>query len=74
MTASNRLVGEKAKEALRKRFGKQSNSQGYVSWLQDNLIPGVRLDQFEEDLLRGDGNELRVKFCAVHSSSTVCYP
>jgi hypothetical protein len=35
---------------------------------EDNLLPGVRLEQFEQDLRRGAGNDLRMKFCAVHSS------
>jgi len=38
---------------------------------QQNLVQGVRLDQFEDDLRRGDGNELKRKFCAVHSSAAL---
>ncbi len=37
----------------------------------ENLIEGVRMDQFEADLRAGDGNELHTKFCAVHSSSAL---
>ena len=71
MTASSRSAGEKAKDALRKQFDGITDPQGYVDWPQGNLIPGVRLDQFEADLRRGDGNELRMKFCAVHSSAAL---
>ena len=34
-------------------------------------MSGVRLEQFEHDLRQGDGNELRMKFCAVHSSAAL---
>ncbi|HQO78115.1 MAG TPA: hypothetical protein PLG17_06345 [Thermodesulfobacteriota bacterium] len=29
------------------------------------------MDQFEEELRKGDGNELRMKFCAAHSSTAL---
>ncbi len=61
----------KAKAALRLRFAGVTDDRGYVNWPQANLVPGVRLDQFESDLRRGDGNELRMKFCAVHSSAAL---
>lgn len=61
----------KAKAALRLRFAGVTDDQGYVNWPQANLVPGVRLDQFESDLRRGGGNELRMKFCAVHSSAAL---
>ena len=69
MSASNPSAREKAKLALRKRFGGVTDPQGYVDWPQGNLIPGVRLDQVQGGLRPGDGNELRMKFCAVHSSA-----
>ena len=59
---------EQTKRALRRKPGVSANSDGYVPWPQDNLLPGVRLEQFEHDLRRGAGSELRMKFCAVHSS------
>ena len=42
-----------------------------MQWPQENLIPGIELNQFEQDLRRGAGHELRMKFCAVHSSSAL---
>lgn len=60
---------ERAKNALWLR--KEGVVDGYVAWPVDNLLPGIRMDQFEADLRQGDGNELRMKFCAVHSSSAL---
>ena len=61
----------KAKAALHLTFGKATDAQGYVNLPQENLIAGVRLDQFEKDLRRGDGDELQAKLRAVHSSSAL---
>jgi Restriction Endonuclease associating with ARP len=61
----------KAKAALRGRFSGNTDDLGYVDWPKNNLVPGVHIDQFESDLRHGDGNELRIKFCAVHSSSAL---
>jgi hypothetical protein len=61
----------RAKALLRSQFGGEADRRGYVNSPQDNLIAGARLDQFEADLRRGDGNELRMKFCALHSSSAL---
>lgn len=47
------------------------NEKGYVSEASQNLIEGVRLDDFEADLRQGDGNEMETKFRAVHSSSAL---
>ncbi|MCA9054385.1 MAG: hypothetical protein KDA75_11140, partial [Planctomycetaceae bacterium] len=44
---------------------------GYVARPEDNLIHGVCLREFEGDYLTGAGNELRTKFCAVHSSAAL---
>lgn len=44
---------------------------GYVSSIEDNLLPGVERRQFENDLASGDGNELAGKFKAAHSSSAL---
>jgi hypothetical protein len=61
-----------AKRALKQRFpGPTPNSQGYVRWPDENLVRGVKLDQFEADLRGGAGDELRIKFCAVHSSAAL---
>ena len=47
------------------------DEKGYVSEACRNLIEGVRLIDFEADLLQGDGNEMEGKFLAVHSSSAL---
>jgi len=39
--------------------------------LEENLVTGVRLEHFEADLRRGAGDELRMKFCALHSSAAL---
>jgi hypothetical protein len=44
------------------------SDEGYVRSIEDNLIPGVTADQFKDDLDKGDGNELKAKFKAAHSS------
>jgi len=61
----------RAKAALSKSFTGTTDHRGYVDWPQANLVSGVRLDQFERDLRQGDGSELRMKFCAVHSSAAL---
>jgi hypothetical protein len=70
MTPMQNLT-EKAKTALRGRFAGRVDAKGYVSFPQDNLIEGVRFEDFEQDLRSGAGDELRTKFCAVHSSSAI---
>ena len=45
--------------------------RGYVRDVTENLLPTVRLADFEADLRAGDGNELEGKFKAVHSSSAL---
>ena len=45
--------------------------RGYVREFTENLLPTVRLADFEADLRAGDGNELEGKFKAVHSSSAL---
>jgi len=64
-------IKTQAKTALRERFTGEPDGKGYTLTPQENLIQGVQLRQFEDDLHRGDGNELRMKFCAVHSSSAL---
>jgi hypothetical protein len=44
-------------------------AKGYVPEASDNLIKGVGPADFEGDLRQGDGNELKTKFHAVHSSA-----
>jgi hypothetical protein len=47
------------------------DEKGYVGEAVANLIDGVALADFEEDLRQGDGNELAGKFRAAHSSSAL---
>jgi hypothetical protein len=47
------------------------DKNGYVNEAEQNLIEGVRLKDFEADLLQGDGNEMKGKFRAAHSSSAL---
>jgi hypothetical protein len=47
------------------------DGNGYVADIRLNLIEGVRCEDFEPDLLQGDGNELKEKFRAAHSSSAL---
>jgi hypothetical protein len=44
---------------------------GYVSEAAQNLIQGVRPEDFEADLRQGDGNEMEGKFRAAYSSSAL---
>ena len=64
-----------AQRVLKEAFDRQSpvpsSDSGYVANPEDNLVPGVRLNQFRGDLERGAGRELRGKFRAVHSSSAL---
>ena len=53
--------------ALRRRFAAlrpdlEVSPAGSVARIEDNLVPGVEPRQFVEDLKRGDGNELGLKF------------
>lgn len=61
----------RAQRALRQQFAGASDTKGYVRSPVDNLVPGVRLEQFEDDLRKGAGDELRMKFCALHSSAAL---
>lgn len=62
--------------ALRRSFmrihpTREVDDQGYVRNVTDNLVANVRREDFEADLRSGDGNELKRKFKAVHSSSAL---
>jgi|OpeIllAssembly_1097287.scaffolds.fasta_scaffold2262891_1 hypothetical protein len=52
---------EKAKAALWAQFAGPKDGKGYTPALKDNPVPGVRLEQFQDDLLQGHGNELESK-------------
>ena len=47
------------------------DKNGYVSEIRQNLIEGVYLSDFETDVRQGDGNELKSKFRAAHSSTAL---
>jgi hypothetical protein len=47
------------------------HSKGYVLNNEDNLIDGISLDLFHNDLMQGSGNELVSKFNALYSSSAL---
>lgn len=59
------------KEAYDRQAATPSDARGYVPRPEDNLVPGVRLEQFRADLEKGAGHELQGKFRAVHSSSAL---
>jgi hypothetical protein len=60
-----------AKAALRRRFAGTTDRRGYVREPHENLVVGVSMENFEDDLRNGDGDELRMKFCALHSSAAL---
>ena len=62
---------ESVKAGLIKNFEGTTDQAGYVNLPQGNLLPGVRMEQFEAELEQGDGNELGGSFCAVHSSAAL---
>lgn len=49
----------------------QIDGNGYVRAMEENLVEGVHLSDFEQDLRQGDGSELEGKFLAAHSSSAL---
>ena len=75
-SVSARSTRARALRALRDAFIRdhpavEVDDRGYVPAAADNLVPSVRLRDFEADLRAGDGNELRDKFRAIHSSSAL---
>lgn len=56
---------------LRKRAPNVRTGTGYVDSPVQNLLPGVHMGQFQNDLLQGAGHELQGHFCAAHSSSAL---
>ena len=76
MASSPHGLQSRAKRALREAFRRAHptvvvNGAGYVDSVADNLVPSVRLEDFEGDVRRGAGAELKRKFCAVHSSTAL---
>ena len=76
MNSSPRGLQSRAKRALREAFCRAHptvvlNRAGYVDVASDNLVPSVRLEDFEADVRGGAGAELKGKFRAVHSSTAL---
>lgn len=71
-----RISASAAQVALRDRFVSINpevfiDAKGYTARPEDNLIPGLDLEDFRVDFDQGSGNELAGKFRAVHSSSAL---
>lgn len=67
MITTTRAPLNACRSALIRSFRKSAHravldKNGYVSEPNQNLIEGVRLDDFEADLRQGDGNELGGSF------------
>ena len=70
--ASRRDVITRLKRALREVHPDDTiDANGYLPSNWDNLLPGVRPEDFETDLRAGRGGELRKNFRAVHSSAAL---
>lgn len=61
----------RAKKALSQRCNRPLDNKGYLASPEENLIDGVEYSAISGDLKRGDGNELKSKFRAAHSSSAL---
>lgn len=61
-------IASAARVALLRNFSGLADDRGYTHGPHENLLPGIDLATVEDDLRGGDGDELRTKFCAVHSS------
>lgn len=58
------------KAKLRSRFAGKMDDRGYVLQPEENLVPGVKMAMFEEDLRAGRGNELQAKLTFIFSPSS----
>ena len=67
---ANRVV-KQLERKLCERAGPRVDARGYFPTVEDNLIPGVHLRQFDQDLRAGAGHELDQKFRAVRSSTAL---
>ena len=47
------------------------DERGYVKRVEDNLLPGIKREDFADDLDAGAGSELESKFLAAYSSSAL---
>jgi hypothetical protein len=59
------------KSIIEKYKNPKVNSNGYFLNNTENLLDGIDIDLFQEDLMKGSGNELKSKFNAVFSSSAL---
>ena len=68
-------IENRIKKKIWKYFEKCSSysldDRGYVSSPEYNLLPGIKLKDFQDDFEKGSGNELNKKICAAHSSSAL---
>lgn len=72
--ADNTNAAMETRKKFEKEIIKRSdrhNNYGYVLNNEDNLIDGVDLDLFYDDLMQGSGKELISKFNALFSSSAL---
>lgn len=58
----DRAIQKSLQLALRNQLERQTDAKGYVCTPTENLIDGISLEQFEDDLRGGDGDELGGKF------------
>ena len=61
----------KAARELRGKFSGVTDDKGYTLSPQENLLAGINWALVEDDLRHGAGDELRMKFRAVHSSAAL---
>ena len=71
MFDTTKTVKNKLLEKFRSFSTYTVDEKGYVFQPKDNLIPGITMDQFKDDLCEGSGDELRKKLCAIQSSSAL---
>jgi len=73
ITASGSRVQLAAQKALQECLlpATALDEKGYVESPELNLLPGIRLEYFEDELQQADGNELESKFRAAHSSTAL---
>lgn len=69
-------IQAQCKHGLRRAFelinpGVSLDDKGYVGCAQDNLLPGILIDDIQSEFGAGAGGELKGKMRAVHSSSAL---
>lgn len=71
MNNLTKRIKEKFLNQFEETSGHRIYSKVYISGIEYNLLPGIRISDFQDDLQRGSGNELLCKFLAVHTSSAL---